>query len=272
MKGINLNKLEKKSFYLFLGLYVISSTLFILLSGYLYNRAQATTLEKNEYYRLQHIADKLSQKIISAHMNGTELKIPKYDNDITITLIDTKGKVVYGQAFDDYEPKKAEYIKESEHNILISDAPQEHLNIKFVVVHATQLHKKIVSLKTNIKSFMIISIFIIIILAWILSKLIMRPLQQRMKQVEDFVHDTAHELNTPITALSMSVSRALKKEVYDEKILKNISISTKQLFDIYNALSYLSLNLMRRPQPKSMFAQSWKSQWLTTKNWRRVNV
>jgi len=77
-------------------------------------------------------------------------------------------------------------------------------------------------------------------LAWVLSKLFMRPLHQKIEQIEGFVHDTAHELNTPITALSMSVSRALKKKNYDEKILRNISISTKQLFDIYSALSYIS--------------------------------
>ena len=30
------------------------------------------------------------------------------------------------------------------------------------------------------------------------------------------------------------------KKTYDEKIIQNISISTKQLFDIYSSLSYLS--------------------------------
>ncbi|HFB54069.1 MAG TPA: HAMP domain-containing histidine kinase, partial [Sulfurimonas autotrophica] len=49
-----------------------------------------------------------------------------------------------------------------------------------------------------------------------------------------------HELNTPITALGMSASRALKKNVYDKKILQNISISTKQLESIYRSLTYLN--------------------------------
>lgn len=242
VKVTALNSLEKKSFYSFLGLYIISSFLFILLTGYLYNSAQVTTLEKNEYYRLQHIADNLSQKIIHAHMTGTKLVMPKVEKGINITLIDTNDKVVYGNPFHSYKPTKAEYITEETHNILISDAPQEHLNIKFVVVHSSYLDTQIKSLKKNIIRFMIIATLAIAVLAWILSLLFMKPLRQKIKQVEDFVHDTAHELNTPITALSMSVSRALKKEVYDEKILKNISISTKQLFDIYNALSYISFD------------------------------
>jgi len=235
-----LNKLEKKSFYLFLSLYIISSTLFILLSGYLYNSSQKNSLEKNEYYLLQHISDTISQKIIHAHMNNTPFELPHLGEKINIALIDVNDKVITGKLLDNYSVHKPEYTIRNKYNIVVSDAPQEHLNVKYVVVYSNILYKQLKILKRNIIAVMIFSIFIIIILAWLLSKLFMRPLQERIKQVEDFVHDTAHELNTPITALSMSVSRALKKEVYDEKNLRNISISTKQLFDIYNALSYLS--------------------------------
>jgi len=49
-------------------------------------------------------------------------------------------------------------------------------------------------------------------------------------------------LNTPITAIMMSTSRLKAKKDYDEKTVKNISISTKQLYDIYASLSFLSFD------------------------------
>ena len=61
-----------------------------------------------------------------------------------------------------------------------------------------------------------------------------------MSQIESFIQDVSHELNTPITALKMSASRALQKEVYNKKILTNISISTKQLESIYKSLTFLN--------------------------------
>lgn len=61
-----------------------------------------------------------------------------------------------------------------------------------------------------------------------------------MDQIEQFIQDISHELNTPITALQMSSSRAVQKGVYDEKIFRNISISTKQLYSIYQSLAYLN--------------------------------
>ncbi len=237
-----MNSLEKKSFYSFLALYILSSSVFITLSAYWYYTAQKNALESNQYYKLQHISDTLSQKIIHAHMQGLKLDIPVLDKGIGIALIDVNKEVIYGSLINDFSPSKAEYFEKGEDNILISDAPQEHLNIKFVVVQSKALFEQKQDLKRRVLAVMVLSIMMMIGLAWILSRFFMSPLHQKIKQIEGFVHDTAHELNTPITALSMSVSRALKKRDYDEKILKNISISTKQLFDIYRSLAYLSFD------------------------------
>ena len=214
--------------------------LFILLSTYWYYTAQKNALENSQYYKLQHISDTLSQKVIAAHMQGIELNLPELEEGVMVALIDVNQNVIFGLLAEDFFPREAKYFKHGKYSILISDAPQEHLNIKFVVVQSKALFEKVTELKNLIFTVIVFSIFMMITLAWVLSRLFMKPLHQKIKQIEDFVHDTAHELNTPITALSMSVSRAIKKEVYDEKILKNISISTKQLFDIYTALSYLS--------------------------------
>lgn len=235
-----MNSLEKRSFYSFLSLYIISSTLFIFISGYWYYTAQKSSLQSNDYYKLQHIADRFSQEIISSHMQGKSLPSNPLYKMVFISLIDTKGKLVGGDIKGGFSPQKDGYFQANGFSTLVSSAPQEHQNIKFVLVQSSSLSLEITALKLVVIAVMLALVIVMMVLAWVLSKLFMKPLHQKILQIEDFVHDTAHELNTPITALSMSVSRALKKESYDQKILKNISISTKQLFDIYTALSYLS--------------------------------
>jgi two-component system OmpR family sensor kinase len=173
-------------------------------------------------------------------MEGKELELPTFDKDMNIALIDVDNNVIYGSIMGDFFPTEAQFFEHGDYSIFISDAPMQHLDIKFVIVQSKALFEEVNDLKQSVSGVIFLVIMIMITLAWILSKLFMRPLHQKIEQIEGFVHDTAHELNTPITALSMSVSRALKKKEYDEKILKNISISTKQLFDIYSALSYIS--------------------------------
>jgi len=75
-----------------------------------------------------------------------------------------------------------------------------------------------------------------------LSKIFIRPIHQKVAQIEQFVQDISHELNTPITALQMSSKRAMQKGVYDAKILTNIAISTKQLYSIYQSLAFLNFS------------------------------
>ncbi len=232
--------LEKKSFYSFLVLYIVSSSLFIILSAYWYYSGQKNALSNVQYHTLEHSSDLISRNIIYAHMQGVEFELPRLEKDLVIALVDTQNRLEYGTLIDKSSPLKTGYYLHDNYNILVSDAPQEHLNIKYVVVQSNVLYSQIDALKMNVFLVVFVSILVMVILAFVLSKLFMRPINQKIKQIEDFISDTAHELNTPITALKMSVSGALNGEPCDKKTLKNISISTKQLFDIYNALSYLS--------------------------------
>uniref|UniRef100_UPI002637E504 sensor histidine kinase n=1 Tax=Sulfurimonas sp. TaxID=2022749 RepID=UPI002637E504 len=110
----------------------------------------------------------------------------------------------------------------------------------YVVVRTKSYFTKLHTLQTQVITVMGISFIFIVLISFFLAKLFMKPLHNRMSQIEGFIQDVSHELNTPITALKMSASRAIKKEVYDKKILTNISISTKQLESIYKSLTFLN--------------------------------
>jgi len=236
-----MNDLEKRSFYSFLGLYVVSSFLFIAIIGYWYYTAQKNALENETHYRLEHLADHLSGEIIFAHMQGRERVRPDLPKDISVALIDTNGKVVEGSIPEGVSYKTG-YFRKNGFDILISDAPHEHLNVKYIVVQTDTLDKKIASLRNSVVYTMILTALLIVVIAWILSKLFMRPVHQRVTQIERFINDVTHELNTPISSLSMATDQALKQGECTQKTLKNISISTRQLYDIYRSLTYLNFS------------------------------
>lgn len=229
-KAIVLNSLEKKSFSSFLALYLGSSFVFLLLSGFWYYSAQKHALENATYYKLQHLADTVSSLVINAHMMDKKLILPKAEDGFEYILIPSKEKRSY----------EKNYFEKEGFQILVSSAPQEHLAIEYVVVKTDMYHMGLKHLMTTVITTMIIVFLAIGIISWLLSKLFMRPIREKMLQIEQFLQDISHELNTPITALKMSSKRALQKGVYDEKILRNISISTKQLYSIYQSLAYLN--------------------------------
>ena len=227
-----MNSLEKKSFYSFLALYVGSSFLFLMLSSFWYYTAQKNALENTTYYKLQHYSDTIGGLIINAQMHGTVLNLPKLEEGYEYFLIKSEEKREFNSG----------YYKKDGKSVLVSSSPQEHLDIEYVVVKTDEYHKKLETLQKSVLFVASLAFFIIVLISLLLSKLFMRPIHQKVVQIETFIQDISHELNTPITALGMSSKRAMQKGVYDEKILKNISISTKQLYTIYQSLVYLSFS------------------------------
>ncbi len=249
-----MNDLEKRSFYSFLSLYVGSSFLFLALVGFWYYTAQKNALQSSDYYRMQHYGDKVSAAIINAHMHGGGLHLPAPPPETELTLVSTQNGVVYGSLPQDLSMEGNNFLIRKESTIFISDAPQEHLNIKYVVIESRTLHRELEALLAYVLLVMIGIALGVVLIAWGLSKLFMRPIHQKVGQIEQFVQDISHELNTPITALQMSTKRAMQKGVYDEKILTNISISTKQLYSIYQSLAFLNFSTPRQ-QPETIDLQ-----------------
>jgi two-component system OmpR family sensor kinase len=243
-----MNELEKRSFYSFLGLYILSSFLFLTVIGYWYYAAQKSALENETYYRLQHSADVIAGEIIMAHMQHRSLKKPAVPRGIDVALVATDGKIVQGEALLPTERLKPGYYTKNGARIFVSDAPKEHLGIAYVITLSRTLDAALKSLRERIVLLMGLIALLIVLVAWVLSRIFMRPVRERVAQVERFINDITHELNTPISSLSMATDQALKKGECTEKTLKNISISTRQLYDIYRSLTYLNFRKAREDE------------------------
>lgn len=189
---------------------------------------------------MNHIADSVSSRVINAHMMDTEFVLDTFAH-AKVALYDKDKNLKYGTPLQKIDFTKDFYI-EGENSVLVSGATASHLGVRYVVVQSAEYAKSIARLQQNILLVTLLVALVIIIIAVMLSYIFLQPIKNKMQEIEDFVKDTTHELNTPLTALMMSTSRAKSKKLYDEKIMQNISISTKQLYDIYASLSYISFD------------------------------
>ena len=235
-----MNKITKKSFYSFLALYLISSFIFLTLAAYWFFSSQVSMEMNNNFYKMTHIADRITAKIIKADMTDSEYNLDRFMH-ASVALVDKDKNVIAGKLQGDVNFEKEFYMSNGAFT-LISQRAANHLGVQYVVVQSSQCNHNIAALKNRVAYTVIFTALFIVLIAVFLSYMFLKPLKDKMSEIEDFVKDTTHELNTPITALMMSASRLKSKKEYDEKSLNNITISTKQLYDIYTSLSFLSFD------------------------------
>jgi len=235
-----MNKITQKSFYSFLALYLISTFTFLFLSAYWFFSSQVSMEKNANYYKMNHIADIEGTKIIDAQMHGIPFKLGSY-NKADVALLDKDRQLLFGGVYQRINFSKEFYL----HNgafTLITQKAGGHLGVKYVVVQSSECTSNIEVIKNRLLYTVLMTAILIMIIAVVLSYIFLKPIRDKMNEIEEFVKDTTHELNTPITALLMSSSRMKTKQIYDEKIIQNISISAKQLHDIYASLSFLSFD------------------------------
>lgn len=138
-----MNDLERRSFYSFLGLYVISSALLISLVAYLYYNAQKQSMETQLHYRLEHVADKESSKIIAAHMNGYMFTYVPPQEPVEVAMFDKNNSVVFGVNRQNLAQYRPGYYHAGEEIILVSEATRGHLGIDRIVVASKSLSEDI---------------------------------------------------------------------------------------------------------------------------------
>lgn len=234
---IVLSNSEKKSFVSFLGLYLGSSFLFIAIIAIVYFNNLSNSLLESSKDKMRTYASLLSSKVISAHMNGDTFT---YDGDkkYIVGIYSSQLDLLYGEDIDGVDFMKKTYAKD---NILfvIDSSAQLHLGIKYIVIGDNHIYQKIEDLKTIILIYTFLSMLVISLIGYLLSRLFLKPIASEREKIDRFIKDTTHELNTPITALLMSVG-SLKKD--DSLVAKRIELSSNRISSIYENLCYLLKN------------------------------
>ena len=199
--------------------------------------------EKILYYDLtksnmQNEVSKISSEIILSHMSGNKFDKEKLleTENYKISFYDKNQYKIFGNLDENIDfSKKIIDIKNS--FILIDDSVLGHLDIYYIALKENMYFKKIEELKLNIIGIFFIIYLIIALIGFYLAKLFLRPIREERVKLNNFIKDTTHELNTPISAILMST----ENKNLSEKQIERVRISAKRVSEIYSDLTYLFL-------------------------------
>jgi len=147
---------------------------------------------------------------------------------------DKDKKPIYTQ-IDAFKGFEKEFFEKDErcYNVVVDSS--NHLGVRYIVLKENELSLALKELRIRIISYLLLSFLLMGIVGYFLGRLFLRPVREQIESLDRFISDTTHELNTPISAILMTI-QSLKG--VEPKKIKRLEASAKRLSTMYSTLTY----------------------------------
>ncbi|CAA6814604.1 MAG: Two-component system histidine kinase DccS [uncultured Sulfurovum sp.] len=234
-----LTKEERRTLLQFLLLYLCSSFILFAIIAYLFYESESKAFYEKTRNIMQMNASVLSAKIIHAHMSGEKFSLEevvlKYQGRIGFYDKNNKPLVTSINLNIDFNKNLYE---DKKNMILVDSSTLGHLGVEHIVIEKEGIQKDMSKLQYQILFYLLVIYIFLTIVGYFLAKLFIQPIQQKRIQLDNFIKDSTHELNTPITALMLSVNAP---KLNSPQNLERIKLSAKRVSEIHKDLTYLML-------------------------------
>lgn len=190
-------------------------------------------------YEMMYQARKISSQIIMTSMKGNKIDREHYLKNLKhcrfdIGYYDDKKRDLYSEIPQFTRFDQAFSVEGSSCYAVMED-PSSHLGVHYIVLRESNLSREIQALRMKIIGYLILSFIFMGVVGYFLARLFLAPVRNKIESLNRFISDTTHELNTPVSAILMTI-QTLKG--CDPKKLKRLEASAKRLSTMYGSLTY----------------------------------
>ena len=231
---------EKRSLLRFLLIYLSMTFILFSAASWLFYISSKHHILDRQAESLKFEAEHLQSQLRALHHSNAPQLVYPSDAHISSAIYDLDKAYIFGTfakapALDALHDKTMLYQ--------VDHVEPHFLGAAYLLVSKKINYVPISELQKNILLFMLIAGIIFSISGYYLGKLFVAPMRDSLKQMNRFIQDTTHELNTPISTILINIEM-IETFSQEEKSteLKRIEIASKTLSRIYDDLTYLNLN------------------------------
>ncbi|HFS82404.1 MAG TPA: HAMP domain-containing histidine kinase [Epsilonproteobacteria bacterium] len=236
---IVLTSYERRALYRFLALYLGSVFILLAIIGYLFFENNVAMMMSSTKYEMMYQARKISSKIVMTAMGGERVDKKRYLNDLDhqrfkVGYYDKRRQKISGTT-ENFENFDQSFSSDKKSCYAVLEDPSEHLGVRYIVLKESNLSREIHAMRMKIVGYLILSFIFMGVIGYFLARLFLAPVRQKIESLDRFISDTTHELNTPVSAILMTI-QTLKG--CDPRKLKRLEASAKRLSTMYGSLTY----------------------------------
>lgn len=253
-------------------LYALTSFVFLLLVFYIFYEQQERDLLERRTLEVRDVLRELEGSLHDNYENFTEIiDLFSKENNIKVAITREDGKIVYNNTFlarekiQDFIYKdtgnlvlykgRSKLVISGDNALLITHRFEKgfneylkmHYGINrngnfFIVVVSGGIKSEFIQLFSVLLVSFLVSLVMIGFVAYLLVKFSLKPLGDKIETLNKFIRDSTHELNTPLSAILMSVERIKVDKLDKQDLIKleRIKTAAKSLENMYQDLIFYS--------------------------------
>ena len=193
----------------------------------------------------------LKENLSVLHEESKErFKYPRFEN-FKSAIYDIDKNLIFTTIEEDITDFDKEFFIKESNSYLLSLQTPYYLGAAYILI---EKETKEVDILSDLIYLAIIVIIITLITSYFLVNIVLKPLRDNIKLLDNFIKDTTHELNTPITAILTNIE-TIDSNNCDEKSLRKlqrIKTASLSISNIYEDLVYLLLNRKTSTQNENL--------------------
>ena len=236
---MDLTSYEKSSLYRFLALYLGSVFILLAVIGYLFFQNSANSMSSAMRFEMLYQARMIESKLLMAEDRGessiSKKLLPKlHPVRFKVGFFDKSKNSLYSQ-IDVVPMFNKNFYGEGEHCYSVVKFPGSKLDVGYIVLREDELKVKLHRLKREVILYLVALFAFMSLIGYFLARLFLKPIRERIESLDRFIEDTTHELNTPISAILMTIQTLKDVEL---KKLNRLKASANRLSVMYDTLSF----------------------------------
>ena len=235
---------EKSSLKRFLVLYFILVVMILSLLGTFYYQSKEKLMYSNQRTTLSNYAHEQIQQLRRLHRDFPQNTTYPRSVEFRSAVYDIERSKIFSTLthpvlrFDKEIYRKNNFIR---FMVYLDDY---YLGAKYLFIEIDEDKEWYSSVIMEIFTLGTVILIVLGIFGFFFVNLFLRPMKNSMILLDDFIKDTTHELNTPISAILANVEM-MDLDVMSEKNKKKlarINIAAKTVSHLYQDLTYLTLD------------------------------
>ena len=217
---------------IFLLYFLTSITFTVLFAGIFYQNEKMFIIDKDTF-ELRDLRHELQMKL---DKHG-ELDDDDFD-DFEAYVVDLKTGDVIEDDFDVRPNMPSSYEDGNSLVVQFNIADKNAQNEYHIAIKTTGVKTKLFGLKLKILFASLGVLAAVLLIAYFIIRLSLRPLYEKIEFLDGFIRDTTHEINTPLSVILMSIE-LFKSD--PAKYLSNIKTAATTIANLYEDLVALRL-------------------------------